>query len=64
LAAPPKPLPANMTPLAKPRCLLKYCDGTVATTYKKEDKSAKAELVGYLTSQLLTTKLSLYQQTR
>lgn len=33
LAAPPKPLPANMMPFARPLFLLKYCDGTAATTY-------------------------------
>lgn len=31
-AAPPNPLPANMNPLARPRLVLKYCDGTVEMT--------------------------------
>lgn len=33
MAAPPKPLPANMKPLARPRLALKYCDGTVEMTW-------------------------------
>lgn len=33
IAAPPKPLPANMNPLARPRLALKYCDGTVEMTW-------------------------------
>lgn len=33
IAAPPKPLPANMKPLASPRLVLKYCDGTVEMTW-------------------------------
>lgn len=33
IAAPPKPLPANMKPLAKPRFELKYWDGTVEMTW-------------------------------
>ncbi len=33
MAAPPRPLPAKMRPFARPRLLLKYCEGMEAITY-------------------------------
>lgn len=67
IAAPPKPLPANMKPLASPRLVLKYCDGTVEMTWLVFEVSCKMLCVECITQSMHVTMVeveSSYRKTK